>query len=568
MRQKTLFGLGLAGMIMCLPVTAFAEEILSQSRITDVTVFPTGAEITRAFSVDLPTGSHELVLKDLPARLDGRSLAIEGAGPQGLEIGTIDHKVETVPFGEQPTLALRRQLQERLDRLRDERQLINAEIEAAKLQKQLLLEMTKLPGQQAGHGQGGVPIDLSSQYSSLFALMGEKFVDAEKRSIEALVKLRALDEEIKTLSKQISEQPQATRQVTRLTVNVVAGKAGSALFQVRYHVRNAGWRPLYEARLKTDGEAASKLALVRRAEIYQNSQEDWSRVRLKLSTSNPRGRTQAPELFPWLVDFMKERKPKPPVPLAGAVQEKAENDRMISEFSMKADRRIRKSLALEAPAAKPRAVKQTLGSYHMVFEVQDAASVKRNGERKKVFLDVIDLEPKVRLYTVPKKGWQVYLHAEFANKTDNGLLAGDLALFRDGVYVGRSYLKAVAPGEDTNIGFGADPNVTVKWVRLDRVKGETGIISSSNSDVHRYKITLTSGHKKPMPVTIFDQMPYANQEQLQISLLNASPKPTRTNVDDKKGVMAWDLVAKPNKPLVVEFSYQLVWPKDKKITLR
>jgi len=169
---------------------------------------------------------------------------------------------------------------------------------------------------------------------------------------------------------------------------------------------------------------------------------------------------------------------------------------------------------------------------------------------------------------VPKKERRAYLHGSFTNTAQAAILAGQMSLFRDGVYIGRSHLKAVEPGQKVEIGFGVDPKVNVKWVRLDRVKGETGLISTSNSDVHRYKITLTNGHKMAMPVTILDQMPYANQETLEISLLNANPKPSRQNVEDKKGIMAWDLVAQPNKPITIDFGYQLVWPKDKKITLR
>ncbi len=69
-------------------------------------------------------------------------------------------------------------------------------------------------------------------------------------------------------------------------------------------------------------------------------------------------------------------------------------------------------------------------------------------------------------------------------------------------------------------------------------------------------------------MTVLDQMPYSEKETLQVSLLTASPKPSRKNVDDKRGVMAWDVTLKPQKAKVIEFGYQVVWPKDKAITLR
>lgn len=554
----------LAGALIMAAGPVAAAEIEGKSVITAVTVFPAGAEITREFMVDVPEGRHQLIVKDLPARLENRSLRVEGAGAPGLTLGGIDHKVTTIPFGEQQDAAELERLETRFEQLRDERQLVNAEVEAAKLQKTLLQEMTKLPLQQGSGAQGGV-VDLSAQYASVYGLLGEKFVEAERRQLAALVKLRALDKEINTLRRQIAEIPRDKRQVTRLVVDLVAPSSGTARFKVRYQVRGAGWRPLYEARLETGAEK-SPLRLIRRAEIFQTSQEDWENVTLKLSTTNPQGRTMAPDLRPLFVDYLPDRKPKPVIQ-SMAKEELSEVDQMMAdELPGGARKVITKRMAM-APA-KPRGVKVSFGAYQMVFEVKDPTSVMRNGERKKVFLDDIAMDAKVGLITVPKKDRRAYVRAAFSNETGQALLAGDMALFRDGIYVGRSYLKAIEPGQEHDIGFGVDPKVNVKWVRLDRVKGETGLITSSNSDVHRYKITITNGHKDAKPVTVMDQIPYANEESLQISLLNASPKPTRRDVDDKKGIMAWDITAKPGSPRVIEFAYQLVWPKGKKVTLR
>jgi len=572
MRYSLLSQFGLALSLMVLPVHAHADDIAGTSKISSVLVFPNGAQITREFSVDVPSGRHDVILKDLPAHLQGHSLRVEGRGLEGLEIGSVDQKVVTIPFEDITKQALVKQLNAQLDQLLHQRSLHQSEVQAVELQKKLLTEMTLLPSRQVGRGESGGVTDLAGQYERLYALMGQKFVDAQARALTAKVKIKELNKEIKNVEQRLREHPQGKKQATRLVVNVVAANGGVANFKVRYQVNGAGWRPSYEVRLNTQkeeaGDKADGLKLVRRAQIFQRTSEDWDNVSLTLSTTNPSGRTKAPDLSAWFVDFRKDVKPPSPVAEFDMMEQSDAPRRMKKEArGGRAHARLQ-NLAPKIAVAKPREVQVSFGTYQMMFQVPDLTSVKRDGEQRQVFLDELAFSPKVSLFTVPKKDQKAYLHAQFKNKTANALLAGNMALFRDGVYVGNSHLKAIEPGQDANIGFGVDPNVNVTWVRLDRVKGETGLISSSNSDVHRYKITITNGHKKPMPVTVFDQMPYADQEDLQISLLNASPKPSRLNVDDKKGVMAWDVIAQPGKLKKIEFGYQLVWPKDKKITLR
>ena len=570
MRHKQLLKFGLLLGLIGQPTLLQAAELKSRSSITSVTVFPQGAQITREFSVDIPVGSHEVILNDLPANLQARSLRVEGAGPQALEIGTIDHKVVTIPLDQQTNKALLDQLQTQLDQLRDQKQAVRAEIEAAELQKKLLNEMTMIPSRQMGDGRDAGLQDVTGQYTNLYTMMGEKFIEAQNKIVQTGVKLRAIEKEMNNVRQRLAEQPKGKKQATRLVVNLTAANQGKAQFKVHYQISSAGWRPLYEARLNTNAGNKAKLDLVRRASVFQTTSEDWNNVVLTLSTTNPTGRTQAPGLAPLFVDFRPDPKPLPQGGLMDMMEE--QSDRARAQFkesrSLKQKSgRLVKTMAMEAPA-RPRRAQVSFGTYQMTFKVVEPTTVKRDGERKKVFLDEISVAPKVTLFAVPKKERRAYLHGSFTNNTQAAILAGQMSLFRDGVYIGRSHLKAVEPGQKVEIGFGVDPKVNVKWVRLDRVKGETGLISTSNSDVHRYKITLTNGHKMAMPVTILDQMPYANQESLQISLLNANPKPSRKNVEDKKGVMAWDLVAQPNKPITIDFGYQLVWPKDKKITLR
>lgn len=564
MKLKAI-GLALPMMLSlaALPLTAEAAELAGVSKVTEVMVFPSGAQVSRDFVMDLPSGTHELVLEDLPEELDRQSLRIEGAGPEGLTIGSIDHKVITLSLDDNGASETRKTLKERLQKLRDQRDVFEAEIQSFQLQLKLLNEMALLPSRHPSSQSGREEVGssgLTQQYSALYTMMGDKYLEAQKNTLEARFKIRDLDEEIRNVNDRLGEQPSGTKRVSKLVVHVEAETAGQAKFTVRYQVKRAGWRPRYEARLNTD---KSSLKLVRRAVIFQRSGESWENVKVSLSTANPTGRTSAPILRPWLVDYLPDREDDR---VSGGVMSMD-----AAEEAPKAERyRGRAQLkAAKAPApVAMRGARVNFGQYQMTFEVPGFTTIERGGAEKKVLLDKLDVTPEISLLTVPKKDQKAYLQASFENKTGNALIPGHLSLFRDGVYVGDGRLKAVEPGQISDLGFGIDPQVNVKWTKLDRVKGKTGLITSSNSDVHRYKITVSNGHKKAMKVTVLDQLPYAQDETLTISLLDTSPKPTRRDVDDKRGVLAWDFDLAADKSKEISFGYQLVWPKDKRITLR
>ena len=73
---------------------AFAADLKALSQVDAVTVYPSGAEVTRVTEAHLLAGETTLILEDLPGELDAQSIRVEGAGDAGLEIGSVDSKLD------------------------------------------------------------------------------------------------------------------------------------------------------------------------------------------------------------------------------------------------------------------------------------------------------------------------------------------------------------------------------------------------------------------------------------------------------------------------------------------
>ena len=76
---------------------------------------------------------------------------------------------------------------------------------------------------------------------------------------------------------------------------------------------------------------------------------------------------------------------------------------------------------------------------------------------------------------------------------------------------------------------------------------------------------IAAPSERAIPVTVIDQIPVAQNADIKIELLGKSA-PTRRDMDDKRGLLAWDMDVKPDEEKVVEFGYRVTWPAAKKIT--
>ena len=83
MRSLTTLSLLLAS-----TASVMSAEIKGSSRIDAVTVYPSGAEVTRIGRVTIERGEHVVLFSDLPAQALSGSLRVEGKATGTLEIGS------------------------------------------------------------------------------------------------------------------------------------------------------------------------------------------------------------------------------------------------------------------------------------------------------------------------------------------------------------------------------------------------------------------------------------------------------------------------------------------------
>ncbi len=557
--MKRRLGLFTISMLLAGTMPALPADISVRSKIDKVTVFQSGAEIARTFEAAVEGGSHVLVLADLPAGMGANSVRVDGEAGGAVEITSIDARqilVKKPSNADGPDETERKRIETELIRLTDERAGLDGIIAAAEGQKTLAENLSRLPLSSAAKSMD-TQAAATQDWNALFDLIGARLEATAKTGQDARIKQRDLDDRIAVVRQQLQREPPEEWERTEIRIHIEASAPARASLRLRYQVAQAGWEPIYDARLTTGGKAGpASMILARRASISQNTGEDWNEAKITLSTARPGGATGAPELASMKVMFRPERRP------SQGVLDRARGVQSPTAPEASVD----KPAPATAPVEERKALVDT-APYQAAFSIAHPVTLKSGVGQKKVLISAEEVYPSIVVLAVPKLDATAYLHAKFTHDGLSPLLPGAVSLYRDGVYIGQGALPLTLRGEEKELGFGPDDGVKVARVELKRAKGESGIISSSATDEQHFKITVKNSHDWTAPVTIIDQLPVAENEQIAVEALPMTTEPSERNYGDKLGVLAWMFDLEQQKEKEITLSYEIKWPAKREITV-
>ncbi len=541
---------------------ALAADIPATSKIDAVTVFPAGAEITRSAKVKLEAGDHTIILNDLPAAANPSSIRVEGRATGKLEIGSVDSRVLSIPRTDAAVVASeRKRIEAEIETLKDAKSVLNNQVQTAEAQKALITNLTTLPQRPAPTSGTAA----QENWAQVLGLIGASMADVHKVILETQIKMREIDRKIADLAKKLTETAPVQEQRMEVKVFANAGGALDADLVVRYQVANANWVPQYDARLATGNKTvAPKLSLTRRATITQRTGEAWENIAMTLSTARPSASSAAPSLRPMTVDFEQER---PPMPVAAAPAPQAPMARSAAKSMAEAadDKTLAAGGMRRMDEVTQSRAQIEASPFQALYALPGQLSVPATGEPKRVVIDSADLDPALVVRATPKIEPKAYLYAKLTLPKTTPYLPGQVALFRDATFVGNGRLPMLTPGEEHELGFGADDAVRIKYANTDEKRSETGIISSSKNDARNYRITMQNKHERPIAITITDQLPVSNNAEIKVEM-TAKPQPSKRDVEEKRGILAWEDTLKPDEEKVIDFGYKVTWPAAKQIT--
>ena len=523
-------------------IPAFADTIAAPSHVDHVTLYNWGATVSRTVQFDAPAGVHQIIVPDLPYGTMADSLRV--AGSDGLIIGAVSLSTDRLPATtdvKSPAILAAEADIERLQAVLRDRDLaiatVRLRIDAANEQVGFLHNLGP------GVGMAATP----DQLQALSRMVGTEVLAARQAALTAeteaqgLERARVADQDTLDLATQTLAALQTPDTDYAALTLTVESTGGPGQIVVTTQTDQASWYPVYDLRLTTGDTPA--LAIDRGVVIAQYSGEDWLGVDLTLSTARPNGQSSPTVLYPWLRSIYE------PQQLAMG---RLATGGTLAEMPM--------ALAEPAPTVAADMDMQMMGQT-VVYHYGSAVDIRNGVDALRLALDSLAVTPTVRATAVPARDQVAYLVASFDNTTAETILPGTAQLFLDGALTGSAQLPLVAAGDTTELGFGALDGLILTRTVPNREQGEAGIITSSNQMTEQAVITVENLTGKAWVLRVIDQVPYSEQTDLTIDY-TADPVATITDLDDQRGILAWDMDIGVGETRTINLQSTLNWPTD------
>jgi len=545
--QLTLFSL-LVSLAIPLSTLAAPTALSAASRISAVTVYADRAQVTRTCSVALKPGINLVTFDALPLLMAEDSLRAEGAGVGRARIAGIT--VQTV--------FLERLQEKRIRELEDELQAVKRKIESIEARRKgLAAQRAFIESIRVGWGERisrelatGKPSTIELSEASKF--VGDGVGKVEEGLYDTEAAKRPLMDRVTALQKELDQaRGDRKKEVRAVEVAIEADRAMQFTLTLSYLVWQARWEPTYDVRLSADGSSAE---LTYRAQVSQRTGEAWPGVQLSLSSARPEAGGAPPELSPWYVSFY-----QPPRPM----MKMSRGDQVFGSAAPAApasDMEMAKGSATPEESAVPMQAEVAEGQTSVLFKVAQPVDIPADGTRAGSVIAVERVPVSAELVTVPKLSPRVYLKSEVTNNTAYPLLAGEVNIFNDAVFTGKSHLKTIAAGEKFDLFFGADDQVKVKR-EVAKVRKQAGILGSNRVSYH-VAVELENFKKRAVQLLLMDQLPLAGNEEIKVSLEEQQPKPSETKPD---GTLVWKMNLAAGEKKKVSYDIVIEYPKGRDV---
>lgn len=497
--------------------------LMAHAEVTTATLYPSHAELTWEESAKVTFGPGTFEIAGLPVSLQDQSLQVVLEGIAGSQVEQVQiSRVEQAEFVAGEARRIRDELTAVTQRIQEREDSIRAWNQQVTLMSMAAESPHELSASELNDMAAALKNTTQSALSEIRAIRAKMTDDIALRD---------------RLMRELSQVKQGARATKTVRVRYLVPQNGELQVNLKFQTPEASWQSEYNARLKTEreGKPGGEMMLEHLAVVQQSTGTDWEGVELRLATANARQGTAMPPLYSWVVS--------PEAPQAYRSKSSSPMAEMQMESAKQAGAVVERKSTFTQSYRVPRPV-----------DIPSGAS----GQRLTVAQHKIPVE--VATWAAPVMDTTGYLHATGTFKADAPIPAGRVTLYRDGQSVGESQLQELTDGEELGLGFGVDEGIRIAVVNELERTGEEGVWNSENVQRRQNRFEITNHHSKAVQVRMFDRLPVSQNDILAVKPLKIS-EPVERDVDDKKGVLAWNRDVPAGETVTIESGFEVRVPE-------
>jgi uncharacterized protein (TIGR02231 family) len=542
-----------------------------EAPIVAVTVFVNRARVIRRGKITLEAGEYTLILDTLPAALEADSVRASGSGAGVMLLG-VDVKTEYVTHAPQQAIA---DMETQLAGLNAELQALTDDVDTLNARMAFLDLFGKNSSRKLAQTLGTLGGSLTS-VTELSTYLVQQMSEVQAALRNNAQQQRELKKQIAAVQLKLGNmQVYNQHKIRQIHVAVRVEASVEFELEIAYAVIGAAWQPLYDVRLREDGE----VELTYLANVLQLTGEDWNNVEMALSTARPAINMQLPELQTLYIYDARHIRTSRMEYQSRAPQDTGElklddlrlADGISDEQSIGAvydgGGPLQQEFSRQVPPKPQAHVAQTTiveakSGASVTYKIGTPVKVPSDGTPHKTTVAITNLSAKLDYLAAPKIAAEAYLRATITNTSAYTLLPGEASIFHEDEFVGKTKIYLTAPNEEFEVQLGVDDRIKIERELVNR-EASKRFIGSAQRIAYTYRITVTNLLPTSAKINVLDQYPIPREESIKIQHDKVQPAPTEQT---DLGVLTWTFDLAPNAKQEISLAFTVEHPRDAVIT--
>lgn len=641
--------------LLALPLNSFANNDAPVVKdlpmeIEHVTVYRSGAEVERSTNVTLPAGVSNLIVRSLSPSIDPKSILVKIAN-ENVALMSLTHELDF--SNQKKVLEETTKLSKTIEAIKDSIAETNSLLEVYASEKEMMKSNKSIKGVE------GITADELAKITTFYH---KKMTEIENEQNRLKKKKKELSNQyIDLTQKQIALNLTANESSYTVKLVVKTDKETETNIGLDYYVSEAGWDPIYEARITDDKHP---MQLIYGASVRQNVHEDWSNITIRISTEDPTEDKMQPSIasdklyfgnsaqyvakskalvkqntktikgiisnfmrpLPYVCVVAKgtnlyaisdqngfyeinvpercelefshlgyttqtinvndktenvininlaEAFEKKQLEFTEAVSKEDEEPKLetsstVSQIMLGSNssttsgslnhKELRPALLSEGEMEAEEIVPGWLNLTPFTVTVPNKYTIPSNNIPTIIRMNDYKIAANYEYVVLPKLEKKAYISAIIPEWAKYNLLDGPVYIFWNNEFKGQSYLSTNAMKDYVDLSVGADKGITVNR-ELVQSNSSRQVMISSNKAVRTWRITLTNTKNVPAEVSVKDQYPISNDEDIEIELLQSQG----ATVDRNTGIITWKATLQPGEEKKFDFTYRVKYPVGKSL---
>ncbi len=198
----------------------------------------------------------------------------------------------------------------------------------------------------------------------------------------------------------------------------------------------------------------------------------------------------------------------------------------------------------------------------MTFEIEMLYSIVSDGKVNTVDIKNQSVPAIYEYFAVPKLAKEAYLTAKVVDWQELNLLEGEVSLYFEGAFLGKSILDVRNAGDTLNLSLGKDKSIVIERKTLKEFSSKQ-FLSSYKTETRVFEISVRNNKSQSIKITIQDQFPISTAKE--ISIDEQAYKDAELDKDTK--ILTWQFELLPKQERKQQFKYAVKYPKNQTVVL-